>query len=54
MKKLKFNLKEILADVEQDNTAAKPIHQLISQEAITEMLKHNPGPKTAPAQPEKK
>lgn len=39
MKKIKYNLKELMADAEKDETASKPIRQLVSQDVISEMLK---------------
>ena len=39
MKKIKYNLKELMADAEKDEAATKPVHKIISQDTITELLK---------------
>ena len=39
MKKIKYNLKELMADAEKDEAAIKPVHKIISQDTITELLK---------------
>jgi len=39
MKKIKYNLKELMADAEKDEAAAKPVRRIISQDNISEMLK---------------
>lgn len=46
MKKIKYNLKEMLADVAKDEAGSKPVHRIISQAAIAEMLKKAKGPAT--------
>lgn len=44
MKKIKYNLKELMADAEKDEAAAKPVHKIISQDNISEMLKKTKSP----------
>ena len=39
MKKIKYNLKELMADAEKDEAATKPVHKIISQDNIAELLK---------------
>ena len=39
MKKVKYSLKEIMADAEKDEAATKPVHKIISQDNISELLK---------------
>ena len=44
MKKIKYNLKELMADAEKDKAATKPVHRIISQDTILEMLKKTQSP----------
>ena len=39
MKKIKYNLKELMADADKDEVATKPVHRIISQDTIAEILK---------------
>ena len=39
MKKIKYNLKAIMADAEKDETVIQPAHKIISQDNIAELLK---------------
>ena len=39
MKKIKYNLKELMADAEKDEAATKPVHKIISQDNISELLR---------------
>jgi hypothetical protein len=39
MKKTKYDLKELMADAEKDETATKPLHTIISQDNIAALLK---------------
>lgn len=39
MKKIKYNLKEMMADAEKDDAATKPVHKIMSQDNIAELLK---------------
>lgn len=50
MKKIKYNLKEMMADIEKDEAASKPVHKIISQDAIAEMLKKTQTPTPEPKQ----
>ena len=48
MKKIKYNLKELMADAEKDEAATKPVHKIISQAHIAELLRQSkPAPKDA-------
>ena len=38
MKKIKYNLKELMADAAKDEAATKPVHKIISQDNIAELL----------------
>ena len=44
MKKIKYNLKELMADAEKDEAATKPVYKIISQDAISELLKKTKNP----------
>jgi len=44
MKKIKYNLKELMADAEKDEAATKPVYKIISQDSISEMLKKTRSP----------
>ena len=44
MKKIKYDLKELMADAEKDEAANKPVHKIISQEKIVELLKKTKAP----------
>jgi len=38
MKKIKYNLTELMAEAEKDDAATKPVRKIISQDTISEML----------------
>ena len=44
MKKIKYNLKELMAEAEEDEAATKPVHKIISQDTIAELLKKTRAP----------
>ena len=50
MKKIKYNLKELMADAEKDEVATKPVHKIISQDNIAELLKQAKVPAKAATQ----
>lgn len=50
MKKLKYNLKEMMAEAEKDEAATKPVHKIISQDTIAELLKKTRLPAKAATQ----
>jgi len=39
MKKMKYNLKELMADAEKDEAATRLVRKIISQDTIAELLK---------------
>ncbi len=48
MKKIKYNLNEMLAEADKDEAATKPVRRIINQDSISEMLrKTKPPPKEA-------
>ena len=53
MKKTKYNLKELMADAARDAEAAKPVHKIISQENIAELIKKASTPAKTLAENEK-
>jgi len=44
MKKMKYNLKDMIADTEKDEAITKPVYKIISQDAISEMMKKGKNP----------
>jgi len=48
MKKIKYDLKEMLAEAARDEQANKPVARIISQDAIADMLKQKKPPAGAP------
>ncbi|MDD5676673.1 MAG: hypothetical protein PHW60_01615 [Kiritimatiellae bacterium] len=47
MKKIKYNLKELMADAEKDEAATRPVYKIISQDNIAELLKKAKRPASA-------
>lgn len=48
MKKIKYDLKEMLAEVAKDEQAGKPVSRIVSQDAIAGMLKQKKSPASVP------